>query len=163
VWGYLAKVALPSHKGTNIGPNTFDVVFISYAQNSAAYRFMLLNDYFISEYRDVEFFEHVFPLKKKVSNMASDSASENVNLPASCSDVRVTVFEPRRSKRHRVEINFGPDFITTFLVETLENLDVDVITEEFVSIFLIEEDPKTYQEGVRSIDAIFEKKLLRVK
>ena len=34
-------------------------------------------------------------------------------------------------------------------------MDVDVITKEFVSNFLIEEDPKTYQEAIRCIDAIF--------
>ena len=28
VWGCLAKVALPSHKFSNIGPKTFDAVFI---------------------------------------------------------------------------------------------------------------------------------------
>ena len=63
VWGCLAKVALPSFKRPNIGPKTFDAMFIGYAQNSAAYRFMSLNDYSISEYRDAKFFEHVFPLK----------------------------------------------------------------------------------------------------
>jgi len=31
VWGCLAKVALPSHKWTNIGPKTFDAVFVGYA------------------------------------------------------------------------------------------------------------------------------------
>jgi len=49
---------------------------------------MSLNDYSISEYRDSEFFEHVFPLKKKVSDVASDSASETANLPASSSNVK---------------------------------------------------------------------------
>jgi len=130
VWGCLAKVALPSHKQTNIGPKTFDAVFIGYAQNSAAYRFMSLNDYSISEHRDVEFFEHVFPLKKKMSNRTSNSASETVNLLASSSDVIVTETEPTRSKRRRIETNFGPDFVTAFLVEILDKLDVDVIIEE---------------------------------
>ena len=63
MWRCLAKVALPSIKWTNIGPKTFDDVFTAYAQNSAAYRFMSLNDYVISEHRDAEFFEHVSPLK----------------------------------------------------------------------------------------------------
>jgi len=72
----LVKVALPSYKQTNIGPKTFYAVFIGYAQNSAAYRFMSWNDYSISVHRDVEFFEHVFPLKKKVSNVTSDSACD---------------------------------------------------------------------------------------
>ena len=64
MWECLAKVALPSIKRTNIGPKTFDAVFIGCAQNSAPYRFISLNDYVFSERRDVEFFEHVFPLKR---------------------------------------------------------------------------------------------------
>ena len=75
--------------------------------------------------------------------------------------IRVSITEPRRSKRCRVETNFRPDFVTAFLVETVDNLDVDVITEEFLSNFLIEEDPETYQEAVRSIDAIFWKPISR--
>ena len=90
-----------------------------------------------------------------MSHVASVNHSETVNLPASSSGVRVTETEPRRSKRRRIETNFGPDFVTAFLVETIGNLDVDVIIEEFISNFLIEEDPKTYQEAVRSIDSIF--------
>jgi len=89
---------------------------------------MSLNDYSIFEYRDAEFFVHVFPLKKKVSNVASVSLLETVNLLASSSDVRDVVTEPRRSKRYRIETNFGPDFVAAFLVETLENLEADIIT-----------------------------------
>ncbi|KAL0354512.1 UNVERIFIED_CONTAM: Retrovirus-related Pol polyprotein from transposon TNT 1-94 [Sesamum radiatum] len=40
VWGCLAKVAYPDFRKSNIGPKTFDCVFIGYAQNSAAYRFI---------------------------------------------------------------------------------------------------------------------------
>ena len=114
-----------------------------------------MSDYSISEYRDAEFFEHVFPLKKKAPNVVPDVMPENVNLPTSSFDARVVVTEPRRSKRLRTETNFGPDFVTAFLVETFDNLDIDAITEELVSIFLIEEDPKIYQEAIRSIDAAF--------
>lgn len=63
VWGCLAKVGFPVHKRSNIGPKTYDTVFIGYAHNSAAYRFLSLDDYSISESRDAEFFEHIFPLK----------------------------------------------------------------------------------------------------
>ena len=83
VWGCLAKAALPNHKRTNIGHKTSNVVFISYAQNNVAYRLMSLKDYSISKYRHADFFEHVFSLKKKVSNVASVSPSETVNLSAS--------------------------------------------------------------------------------
>ena len=122
---------------------------------------MSLNDYSISEYRDAEFFKQVFPLKKKVSNVASDSAFETVNLLASSYDVRVIVTESRISKRCRIETDFRPNFVSVFLVETLDNLDIDVIIEEFVSYFFIDEDPKTYEEVVRSIDAIFWKEAIK--
>jgi len=68
VWGRLAKVALPSQKHSNICSKMFDVVFIGYAQNSAAHRFMLLSDFSIFEYRDAECFQHVFPLKKECTS-----------------------------------------------------------------------------------------------
>ncbi|KAE8666786.1 hypothetical protein F3Y22_tig00112491pilonHSYRG00280 [Hibiscus syriacus] len=47
VWGCLAKVGLPDFKKSTIGPKTVDAVFIGYATNSAAYIFMLLQDYSI--------------------------------------------------------------------------------------------------------------------
>ena len=56
VWGCLAKAPLPDFKRENIGPKNFDSMFICYAQNSVAYRFMSLNEFSISESRDAEFF-----------------------------------------------------------------------------------------------------------
>ncbi|OIT31741.1 hypothetical protein A4A49_65420, partial [Nicotiana attenuata] len=64
----------------------------------------------------------------------------------------------RRSKRRRIEASFGPDFITTFLTE---NIDLDILSDELVSIYLIEEDPKTYNEAMRSIDANFWKEAIK--
>ena len=69
--------------------------------------------------------------------------------------------EPRRSERQRIETSFGPDFITSFLVEVLENFDIDALTDELVSLYLLEEDPKTYQEAMRSIDANFWKEAIK--
>jgi len=66
----------------------FDVVFIVYAQNNAAYRFMSLSDFSISEYRDAKFFEHVFPLKMDVPYVLPNAMSESMNLPASNSSIR---------------------------------------------------------------------------
>ena len=60
--------------------------------------------------------------------------------------------EPRRSKRRRKENTFGPDFVTSFLIE---NSYCDRLGEDIVSLFLIEEDPKTYEEAMASIDASF--------
>ena len=110
MWGCLAKVAVSSHKHSNICPKTFDVVFIGYAQNSVAYKFMSLFEFSVSEYRDVEFFEHVFPLKRDVRHVVSES----MNLAASSSSIRELVVEPRRSKRQTTETSFDPSFITSF-------------------------------------------------
>ncbi|KAK8570584.1 hypothetical protein V6N13_032201 [Hibiscus sabdariffa] len=49
VWGFLAKFGLPDFKKSTIGSKTVDAVFIGYASNSAAYQFMFLHDYSISQ------------------------------------------------------------------------------------------------------------------
>ena len=41
VWGCLAKVMLPDPKKRKIGSKTSDYMFIRYADNSAAYRFLV--------------------------------------------------------------------------------------------------------------------------
>ena len=41
VWGCLAKVAVPIPKNVKIGPKTVDCVFIGYAHNNSAYRFLI--------------------------------------------------------------------------------------------------------------------------
>ncbi|OIT20557.1 hypothetical protein A4A49_63598, partial [Nicotiana attenuata] len=64
----------------------------------------------------------------------------------------------RRSKRCRIEASFGPDFITTFFTE---NIGLNILSDELVSIYLIEEDPKTYSEAIRSIDASFWKEAIK--
>ncbi|KAL0303170.1 UNVERIFIED_CONTAM: Retrovirus-related Pol polyprotein from transposon TNT 1-94 [Sesamum radiatum] len=64
VWGCLAKVAYPDFRKSNIGPRTFNCVFVGYAQSSAAYRFMCLHDNSFCESRDAEFFELIFPMNK---------------------------------------------------------------------------------------------------
>lgn len=37
IWGCLAKVGLPPPKRTNIGPKTYDAVFVRYTQNPTVY------------------------------------------------------------------------------------------------------------------------------
>ena len=64
IWGCLAKVSFPALKKPTVGSKTFNCIFIGYAQNSAAYGFMCLNEKTINESRDAEFFEHVFFLKQ---------------------------------------------------------------------------------------------------
>lgn len=82
---------------------------------------------------------------------SSNTTSIPLSLPSSFV-LNEQVNEPRRSKRRRVESSFGPNFVTAFLVE---NNDIHKINDAFVSAFLIEEDPKTFNVAVTSIDANF--------
>ena len=70
VWGCLAKVAVPIPKKVKIGPKTVDCVFIGYAHNNSAYRFLThkseifdMHVNTIIESRNAYFFENVFPYK----------------------------------------------------------------------------------------------------
>ena len=74
VWGCLAKVLIPLPKRTKLGPKTVDCVFIGFAINSAAYRFLIIKSEVsdmhvntIIESVDGEFFEGIFPYKENRS------------------------------------------------------------------------------------------------
>ena len=83
---------------------------------------------------------------------------DNVSLSASSSGVKNLVDEPRRSKKLRVETSFGPNFLTSFFIE---DFDVNLLSDELVSAFFIKEDPKTYEEAMRSIDVSFWKEAIK--
>ena len=68
--GCLSKVAVPTPKKVKIGPKTVDCIFIGYAQNNSAYRFLVykseifdIHKNTIMESRNVSFFKHIFPCK----------------------------------------------------------------------------------------------------
>ena len=42
MWESFAKVMLPDLKKRKLGSHTFDSVFVSYAQNSIVYRFLVV-------------------------------------------------------------------------------------------------------------------------
>jgi len=135
----LAKNPLPEFEWENRGPTTISSMFIGYAKNSVAYRFMSLNDSSISESRDAEFFEGVFLLKKHDSTTVHETihVHDNVHLSTFYSGVRISIDKPRRSKRPRVETSFVPDFLTNFLIK---DFDVNFLSDEVISSFFIEED-----------------------
>ena len=67
MWGCLAKVLVPEHKRKKLDPKTVDAVFIGYAANNYAFRFLVVKFKIseivvnsIVEFRDATFFEDVF-------------------------------------------------------------------------------------------------------
>ena len=58
---------LPDYKKRKIGSKTYDCMFIGYASNSVAYRFLVLKSDVlecntIAETKNAEYFKHIFPL-----------------------------------------------------------------------------------------------------
>ena len=70
LWGCLAKVLFLESKKRKLGPKTFDAMFIGYAENSAAYRFLitklennLVDVNTIIKTKNPDFFENIFRMK----------------------------------------------------------------------------------------------------
>ena len=64
----------------NVASKTVYTIYIGYAKNNVAYRFISLNDHSICESRDAEFFEHIFPLKNNVSSDVQNNASTSMSV-----------------------------------------------------------------------------------
>ena len=86
VWGCLAKMAVPTPKNMKIGHKTMDCIFIGYAHNSNAYRFLVhefenpnIHKNTIMESRNASFFENVFPYKFKDGSSSSKRTYETMN------------------------------------------------------------------------------------
>ena len=82
VWGCLAKVKVPSFKTNKIGLKTVDCMFVGYAMNSNAYRFLVINSDIsdiapntILEARDAVFFENCFPYQTTIPKVVQPSTS----------------------------------------------------------------------------------------
>ena len=125
-----------------IGPKTVDCIFIGYAQNSSAYRFLVheskvpdVHKNTIIESRNASFFEHVFPCNSRVEsreleqfhettleNEENDQAPEEEEEQDQEQEIEV-----RHSKTARIEKSFGLDFLT-YLLESEPQSFKEVVT-----------------------------------
>ena len=136
----MAKVVVPKPKKVKVGPKTVDCVFMGYAQNSNAYRFLVHNSEIpyihvntIIESRDASFFENIFPY-----NIVYEAIDNNKRSQDTISRSDPMEDEPRRSKRQRTSTSFGPYFLT----------------------YLLENEPRTFKEAVTSPEAPFWKEVI---
>lgn len=155
VWGCLTKVAVPPPKKVTIGPKTVDCIFIGYAHNSSAYRFLVyksdISDIHVNtvmESRNASFFEHIFPYRKtqKRSREQRDAATSNAEDSTLSTIAGETEpepeEEPRRSKRARKGKSFGEDFLMAFLAENV---------------------PRTYSQAMSTPDAPYWKEAINTE
>ena len=130
MWGRLAKVAIPNPKKTKISSKTVDCIFIGYAMNCSAYRFLIYKSEHsemhvntIIESQNASFFEHVFPNKtgqETSTNKRSYDAITSHDLEQYQEQEQEIdqneEDELRYSKRARTSKSFSPNFLT-FLLE----------------------------------------------
>jgi hypothetical protein len=109
MWGCLAKVMVPPPKQVKIGPKTVDCIFIGYAENSSAYRFLVhesaisdIHKNTIMESRNATFFEDIFPCRSRGESSKNKRTLETISDNSQVQDQQdENVDEPRRSKRAR--------------------------------------------------------------
>ena len=139
--GCLAKVQVPKPKRVKIGPKTVDCVFIGYATNSKAYRFLVhksenpdVQVNMVIESDNADFFETIYPYKKECASSSKESKRPREEIKENIPDEE----NPRRSKRQRTTTSFGPEFLT----------------------FLLENEPRTFNEAMSSSEAQFWKEAI---
>jgi hypothetical protein len=112
-------------------------MFIGYAKNNAAYRFLVLKSDVLEwntivETKNAEFFENIYPLKL----LPEESSKQplEINFKDDNEDLR-------RSKRQRKAISFGSDFYT----------------------YLVDNEPKNFYEAISSSDSKFWKEAIKTE
>ena len=137
-----------------MGEKGIDCIFVGYAVHSKAYRFYVIEPNnsisvnTIIESRDAIFDETRFSSLPRPKDM----------IPSSCetqnrdhlSDAPNETYEPRRSKRAKIVKSYGSDF-QLYLVEGSR----DEIGFQYSYCYSIEEDPRTFDEAMRSRDVAF--------
>ena len=139
--GVFGKICSATSEKFSIGPKTVDTLFIGKADNSSAYRFLEIKSYVpdihvntITESRNSSFFEDIFLCKDK---QHPKCAREEIDVVTSINEASTSgtsaikgedvVDKTRRSKLARKGKSFG---------------------EDFMIIFLAENDPKSYAEAM---------------
>ena len=136
VGGCLVFVRLMDPKRPKLGVKAVTCAFLGYATNSTAYRFFDIENKIIFESCDAIFHEEKFPFKSKNGrgqNYQENILSETGSSTPLLQNQDTVIFEPRRSKRARLENDFGLDY----------------------HVFNVEETPLTLQEALASPDSIF--------
>ncbi|GJY48723.1 zinc finger, CCHC-type containing protein [Tanacetum coccineum] len=139
--------------------HVIDCIFVGYAEHSKAYRFYVIepNDYVpinsIIKSRDALFDENHFSSIPRPKDVIPNSVeSQRDDHP---DDVPSETPEPRNGKRVRKAKSYGFDF-QLYLVEGSR----DQVGSQYSYCYIIEDDPRTYDEAMQSRDAAFWKEAI---
>jgi len=157
VWGCRAVVKLPDPKKKSLGERGIDCIFIGYVEHSKAYRFYVIepNDSYAVhstiDSRDAIFDENRFSSIPRPKDMVPSFSGTNKDCNDEVSEKAVDQsLELRKSKRERKPKSFGPDF-QLYLIEGSR----DEVSTQYSYCFNVEDDPKTFDEAMKSQDVAF--------
>nr|GEX58289.1 zinc finger, CCHC-type [Tanacetum cinerariifolium] len=166
VWGCRAVVRLPDPKLKILGKRGIECIFVGYAEHSKAFRFYVMkpNDLVainsIIESRDDIFDEHRFlsvprPSQMSLKDGTEDSGGSAVSERITEEVVQQHESELRKRKRHRTPKDFGPEF-QLYLIEGSR----DGISDQHFHGFNVKDDPKTFDEAMKSQNVAFWKEAI---
>jgi hypothetical protein len=104
---------------------------LGYTLNSPTYRFFDIDNNTIIESKEAIFHENKFPFKSKIIGGLEQQGRDKSSMSKSKEADKIEI-EPRKSKRLRIEKDFGPDYYVynlqsdpTSLEEALSSTDLD--------------------------------------
>ncbi|GJT20958.1 zinc finger, CCHC-type containing protein [Tanacetum coccineum] len=162
VWGCRAFVRLPDPKLKTLGERGIECIFIGYAEHSKAFRFYVtepnesISINFIIKSRNVIFDENLFSLVPRPSQRSLINGTEDVGGSVVPEEVTKKVVtqqlqpELRKDKRNRTPKNFGLEF-QVYLIEGTR----DEVSNQHSYCFNVNDDPKTFDEAMKSQDVVF--------
>ncbi|GJY84881.1 zinc finger, CCHC-type containing protein [Tanacetum coccineum] len=157
---FRAVVRLPGPKLKTLGDRGTECIFVVYAEHSKAFRFYVIepNDLVsinsIIESRDAIFDENRFSSVPRPS-LRIPNGTEDIGCSVVPEEVTKEVVqqpepELRKSKSNRTPKDFGPEF-QLYLIERTR----DEVSDQHSYCFNVEDDPKTFDEAMKSHDVAF--------
>ncbi|GJU33224.1 hypothetical protein Tco_1176813 [Tanacetum coccineum] len=162
VWGCRTVVRLPDPKLKTFGERDIECIFVRYAKHSKAFRFFVIepNDSVtinsIIESKDAIFGENRFSSVLRPS-LRIPNKTEDIGGSDEVTKEVVQQLEPelRKNKRNKNPKNFGPEF-KLYLIKGTR----DEVSDQHSYCFNVKDDPKTFDEAMKSQDVAFWKELI---
>nr|GEX18906.1 hypothetical protein [Tanacetum cinerariifolium] len=154
---FMAVVRLPDPKLKTLGERGIECIFVGYVEYSKAFRFFVIepNDSVlinsIIESMDAIFNENRFssvprPSQRSLVNETEDNGGSVVTEEV----VQQSKLKLIKSKRNRTPKDFRPEF-QLYLIEWTR----DEVSNQHFYCFNVEDDPKTFDEAMKSKDVVF--------
>ncbi|GKD19257.1 zinc finger, CCHC-type containing protein, partial [Tanacetum coccineum] len=153
-------VRLPDPKLKTLGERGIECIFVRYTEHSKAFRFYVIepNDSVsvnsIIESKDAIFDENRFSSvprpSLRIPNGTEEISGSVVHEEVTEEVVQQPKPELRKSKRNRAPKNFRPKF-QLYLIEGPR----DEVSDQHSYCFNVEDDPKTFDEAMKSQDVAF--------